>query len=88
MMEDSYETWFSQVRNALASINMPIEEWQKAWEFDFPAEYRAGTDPMQTADKANRFWWYEQNKALKQDCRRTPNCWLPNGHTGECAPVS
>ena len=38
------------------------------------------------AMKANRFWWHEQNKSLKQDCRVTPNCWLP--HQGECQAVS
>ena len=38
--------------------------------------------------KANRFWWHEQNKSLKQDCRSTPNCWLPRGHQGPCQPVN
>lgn len=38
--------------------------------------------------KANRFWWHEQNKSLKGDCRLTPDCWLPRGHQGLCQPVN
>jgi hypothetical protein len=37
--------------------------------------------------KANRFWWREQNKSLKQDCQRTPGCWLSRDHQGKCQPV-
>ena len=37
--------------------------------------------------KANRFWWREQNKSLKQDCQRTSGCWRPRDHQGECQPV-
>jgi hypothetical protein len=87
-MDDAYDNWLSKVREALQSINMPLEKWQAAWQFDFSAEYRAGTDAGRAAEKANRFWWHEQNKALRQDCQQTPNCWLPTGHSGECVPVS
>jgi hypothetical protein len=37
--------------------------------------------------KANRFWWREQNKSMKQDCRETSGCWLAQGHQGECHPT-
>ena len=87
-MTVDYTNWLGEVRSALDSINMPLEEWQRTWEFDFAAEYAAGTRPAAAAEKANRFWWREQNKALKQDCRRTKDCWLPQGHQGECQPVS
>lgn len=86
-MERAFDEWLDQVRTALESINMPMADWQKAWRFDFRAEYGAGTEARLAAEKANRFWWHEQNKSLKQQCQRTPNCWLPNGHTGECEPV-
>ena len=53
---------------------------------------RRGKVPGLKADdaaiKANRFWWQQQNRSLKQDCRKAPNCWLPRGHQGECQPVS
>ena len=66
---------------------MSMNDWQGNWLFDLRAEYDAGTK-ADAAMKANRFWWHEQNKALKQDCRATPDCWLPRGHQGVCQPVS
>ena len=66
---------------------MRIEDWQANWPFDFTAEFNAGTTPDDAARKANRFWWREQNKSLEQDCHRTPGCWLPKGHQGECKPA-
>jgi hypothetical protein len=38
--------------------------------------------------RANRFWWYQQNKSLNQECPPlTPSCWLPLGHQGNCQLV-
>src|SRR5208282_3570737 len=88
LMADAYEVWLDQVKDALRSINMQMDDWQGIWSFDFNAEYKAGTNPDAAAMKANRFWWSEQNKSLKKDCRKMPGCWLPRGHTGECQPVS
>ena len=87
-MSNGYEAWISGVQQALGSINMSMDDWQSRWPFDFQAEYDAGTKADDAAMKANRFWWHEQNKSLKQDCRSTPNCWLPRGHRGDCQPVS
>lgn len=86
-MVTAYESWLDEVRAALQTINMPLDDWQKIWAFDFRKEHAAGTSPGEAADKANRFWWREQNKALNQDCRRMPNCWLPRGHHGDCQPA-
>lgn len=88
MTNANYETWLNQVRTSLNAINMPMDDWQKTWAFDFDAEYRAGASAGQTAHKANRFWWHNQNLALQQNCTRTPDCWLPRDHEGECEPVS
>jgi hypothetical protein len=85
---NSFDIWLDKVRDALRSINMPLEPWQERWAFDFRAEFEAGREPARTAERANHFWWYEQNKALQQDCRRNARCWLPRGHDGECQPVS
>lgn len=85
-MADAYEVWLDQVRDALRSINMPMEDWQKIWAFDFSAEYKAGTNPDATAMKANRFWWSEQNKSIGRACEKIPGCWLPQRHRGECQP--
>jgi hypothetical protein len=87
-MADVYNIWLDEVRDALRSINMAMADWQKIWPFDFTAEYDRGTNPDAAAMKANRFWWSQQNKSLKKDCREMPGCWLPRGHTGECQPVS
>jgi len=86
-MADAYEVWLDQVKDALRSINMQMEDWQPIWSFDFPREHKAGTTPDDAAKKANRFWWWEQNKSLKQDCQKTPNCWLPRDHQGACQPI-
>jgi hypothetical protein len=86
-MIETYENWLEQVKNALRSINMQMEDWQGTWPFDFLGEHNAGTNPDAAAMKANRFWWYQQNKSLKQDCQVTPSCWLPRCHQGECQPV-
>jgi len=80
----TYEVWLAEVQASLRAINMPLDEWQQSWHFDFTAEHAAGTSPEDAAANANRFWWREQNRALNQDCRNTPNCWLPRGHPGEC----
>ena len=85
-MSETYETWLDEVRGALRSINMPLEEWQAIWPFDFAAEHKAGTNAGDSAMKANRFWWHHQNKSMGQDCDRLPGCWLPRGHQGDCQP--
>jgi hypothetical protein len=77
-----YDVWLGKVRAALNSINMPMEDWQATWHFDFEAEYKAGAKAEDVALSANRFWWREQNKSLKQNCPVTPDCWLPRGTSG------
>lgn len=87
-MADAYEVWIGEVQQVLGSINMSMDDWQSRWAFDFQSEYKSGTKADDAAMKANRFWWHEQNKSLKQDCRLTPNCWLPRGHKESCQPVN
>lgn len=84
----TYESWLIKVREALANINMPLEDWQRLWKFDFEREYKAETLPDAAAMKANRYWWHEQNISLRQDCQKIQNCWLPRRHQGECQPIS
>jgi hypothetical protein len=67
---------------------MPLDEWQVRWAFDFEREFRAETGAAITAEKANRFWWLNQNKALGDQCHLKPDCWLPKGHQGHCEPVA
>jgi hypothetical protein len=85
-MADTYDVWLDQVRDALRSINMSMDDWQPVWRFDFPGEHDKGTDPHTAAMKANRFWWYQQNKSMGQDCEKIPGCWLPKEHQGQCQP--
>jgi hypothetical protein len=87
-MSKAYEVWIGEVQGALRSINMSIGDWQTRWPFDFQAEYKAGIKANDAAMKANRFWWQQQNKSLKQDCRLTSTCWLPRAHQGPCQPVN
>jgi len=88
MQQENYDAWLKEVRDALGAINMPLDEWQKVWMFDFAAEYRAGIPPKNVADKANRFWWRNRNLSLRQNCTKTQDCWLPRGHQGKCEPVA
>lgn len=87
-MSGSYSDWIADVNEALRSINMSMDDWQPRWAFDFGAEFKAGTRADDAAMKANRFWCFEQNKLLKQNCRVSSNCWLPRGHQGACQPVA
>ena len=87
LMADAYEVWLDQVRDALRSIDMSMEDWQKIWAFDFAAEHKSGTTPDAAAMKANRFWWREQNKSIGRGCDKILGCWLPRGHQGECQPT-
>ncbi|HVO60828.1 MAG TPA: hypothetical protein VMT53_07825 [Terriglobales bacterium] len=84
---EPYESWLKEVEEALYSINMPMEDWQKSWEFDFRREYEAQETATAAASKANRYWWQHQNKAIGQECRKTPNCWMPENHQGNCEPT-
>jgi hypothetical protein len=86
-MTVDYNSWLREVREALQSINMPMDDWQRAWHFDFQRQYRAGIDAKTAAINANRYWWREQNKSIGQDCPKTADCWLPRNHTGDCQPV-
>jgi len=85
-MANEYEAWLDQVRTALHSINMSMDDWQPVWPFDFPGEHDKGTDSGAAAMKANRFWWYRQNRSIGRECDIVPGCWLPRGHQGECQP--
>lgn len=87
-MVGTHEEWLSQVKDALLSINMSFDDWQSIWRFDFRSEYDSGTSPNDAAEKANRFWWYRQNKWIHRDCVRTAHCWLPRRHRGVCQSVS
>ena len=87
-MTDQFTSWLEQVKESLRSINMPMDDWQRTWEFDFRGQFEKGIPPADAAEAANRFWWHEQNKSQKQDCRTTTDCWLPRGHQGDCQPVS
>jgi hypothetical protein len=87
-MSNGCKEWIAQVHEALKAINMSVNDWQSRWLFDFEAEYKAGTKADDAAMKANRLWWFEQNKALKQNCRTTLNCWLPHGHQGACQGIT
>ena len=85
-MPTEYDRWLDEVRDALRSINMPMDEWQGIWPFDFKREHDGGTSPDYAAAKANRFWWYQQNRSMGRECDKIPACWLPSGHQGECQP--
>jgi hypothetical protein len=87
-MPNGYTIWVKQVRDVLNSINMEMDDWQRRWPFDFQSEYDIGTNAEDAAMKANRFWWFNQNKSLKRECTSTPKCWLPRDHQQPCEPLN
>jgi len=76
-----------QVHAAFEKMHMPMADWQVIGAFDYRKQFDAGVKAADAAMKANRHWWHDWNKSLKQDCRQTNDCWLPRGHQGECQPV-
>jgi len=44
-MTDSHERWLDDVKEALRSINMPFDDWQSRWRFDFQREFDSGRRP-------------------------------------------
>ena len=86
-MEQKYDAWLRDVQAELRSIGMGVEEWQRYWQFDFYSEFKAGTQVKRTAVKANRFWWWNQNRVLGEECRVSPYCWLPDDHQGRCQTI-
>ena len=52
-----YESWLNHVTELLSSINMPMDDWQKVWPFDFRHEFDLRRSAEEAASKANRFWW-------------------------------
>jgi len=64
------DSWLAEVKQALASINMPFDAWQDQWPYDFEADYRAGVSAVESARHANNYWWDEQDKAFPPELRR------------------
>ena len=86
-MRQTNDEWMADVQALLDSFGMPLKIWQKRWAFDFKAEYRARISACDAANKVNRFWWREQNRLLREDCRVSRDCWLPDDHEGRCQTV-
>lgn len=86
-MPHTFDAWMREVSLALASINIPLADWQERWPFDFQLDFDAEIPAAQSAERANRFWWHKQNVALGKNCTLSPNCWLPAAHEGPCKPV-
>lgn len=86
-VSSEYEIWLDQVLQALHSINMQMEDWQPVFRYNFQNAHDAGDTPDGAAMKANRFWWRSQNQSLKTECLKTPGCWLPREHQGQCQPL-
>jgi hypothetical protein len=83
----NYDQWLAKVQESLSSISMKLDDWQHRWTFDFMAQYKGGVQPGDAAVAANRFWWYEQNKAIGANCQKSVRCWLPRNHQGSCQSV-
>jgi hypothetical protein len=83
----TYEAWLEEVDTALKSVNMARDQWQSIWPFDFQKAFAAGVSAHDAAEKANRFWWRQQNVSVNQQCLKTPDCWLPQNHHGNCQSV-
>ncbi len=76
-----------RVREGLDSLQMATDHWQAFAAYNFRRSYESGTPPDQAAQRAFKFWWRQQHKALHDDCQKAVNCWLKHGHEGECQPI-
>jgi hypothetical protein len=88
VVEQPFQAWLREVQTALDSFGMPLKAWQAKWQFDFHSEYKSGTPISLTAERANRFWWQQQNRAIGEQCRDCQDCWLPVDHDGRCQTVN
>jgi hypothetical protein len=39
VMPIEYDRWLDEVRDALRSINMSMDDWQSIWPFDFKGDF-------------------------------------------------
>jgi hypothetical protein len=79
-----FGNWLEGVREALASMSLDAPDWQAKWPYDFRRAFDAGVSSRDAALSANRWWFHQQNKAIRQECEKVANCWLPRGHQGAC----
>src|SRR5690349_7706402 len=86
----TYEQWLNQVRDALESIKMRMDDWQRIQPFDFRADYKAGTGAEHAAKKANKFWWreYSKSKVACPKCRAKVRMARLTKHLKEYHPLS
>lgn len=82
----TYEGWLQQVKEGLMSIDMPMEEWQSVWPFNFSRQHRAGTSPADTAGMANRYCWHQQKKSMAHDCDKLPPAGCHEDNQRDCQP--
>jgi len=57
MTISAFDDWMAEVRSALESINMSIEDWQGIWPFDFQSEHAKGIAPAGAAEKLLASAW-------------------------------
>jgi hypothetical protein len=87
-VEQPFPAWLREVQTVLDSSGMPLKPWQARWQFNFQLEYQLRMTPRRAAEKANRFWWQQQNRAIGEQCRDCKDCWLPVDHNGRCQTVN
>ena len=68
-MADTYQLWLDQVRDALRSINMQMDDWQPVWSFDFRSEYDAGVKADDAATKASKQKALDEHRGVCQPLR-------------------
>lgn len=69
----AFQIWLSEVGAALQSINMPMEQWQRTFPYNFPADFYAGIQPADAAKRANDHYWTQQEDARPDLFNNRPN---------------
>jgi len=59
VLRPDYETWLTDVRAILVSMNTEMDLWQDNWIYDFREAYEAGTPAHDAAISAREFWWHK-----------------------------
>ena len=76
----SYESWLKEVDEALSSINMPMQDWQKSWAFDFRSEFAAkttATDAAMFLGDGPPLIWARRSTNSPPVCGSTSTCRKP-----------
>jgi hypothetical protein len=83
----TYEIWLEQVKDALRSINIPMEDWQSIWPFDFWGEHDMGRRQTKQQWKRIAIFGISKTNPWIRTARKHPIVGCLGVHQGDCQPA-